>query len=101
MLQANNPRLYLASGGEGDLPTETLSPRESGTTEDEMVGWHLWLDGHESEQTPREMVKDRAAWNIAVHGVTKSRPQVSEWTKKQQTLRYGGSERFFAKRWEN
>ena len=25
---------------------------EKGTTEDEMAGWHLWLDGHESEWTP-------------------------------------------------
>ena len=24
---------------------------EKGMTEDEMVGWHHWLDGHESEQT--------------------------------------------------
>ena len=24
---------------------------EKGMTEDEMVGWHRWLDGHESEQT--------------------------------------------------
>ena len=24
--------------------------QEKGTTEDEMVGWHHWLDGHESEQ---------------------------------------------------
>ena len=23
----------------------------TGTTEDEMVGWHYWLDGHESEQS--------------------------------------------------
>jgi len=23
-----------------------------GTTEDEMAGWHHWLDGHESEWTP-------------------------------------------------
>ena len=23
-----------------------------GATEDEMVGWHLWLNGHEFEQTP-------------------------------------------------
>ena len=26
---------------------------EKGTTEDEMVGWHQWLDGHEFEQAPR------------------------------------------------
>jgi len=25
---------------------------EKGKTEDEMVGWHHWLDGHEFEQTP-------------------------------------------------
>ena len=25
---------------------------EKGTTEDEMVGWHHWLNGHESVQTP-------------------------------------------------
>ena len=25
---------------------------EKGTTEDEMVGWHHWLNGHESEQPP-------------------------------------------------
>ena len=25
---------------------------EKGMTEDEMVGWHHWLDGNESEQTP-------------------------------------------------
>ena len=25
---------------------------EKGTTEDEMVGWHQWLDGHEFEQAP-------------------------------------------------
>ena len=25
---------------------------EKGMTEDEMVGWHHWLDGHEFEQAP-------------------------------------------------
>ena len=25
---------------------------EKGTTEDQMVGWYHWLNGHESEQTP-------------------------------------------------
>ena len=31
---------------------------EKGTTEDEMAGWHRWLDGRESEWTP-ELVMDR------------------------------------------
>ena len=26
--------------------------QEKGTTEDEMVGWHHWLNGHEFKQTP-------------------------------------------------
>ena len=26
--------------------------RRKGTTEDEMVGWHHWLDGHEFEEAP-------------------------------------------------
>ena len=29
-----------------------IEGRRRGTTEDEMVGWHHLLDGHESEQTP-------------------------------------------------
>ena len=37
-------------------------------TEDEMVGWHHRLDGHEFEY----LVMDRKAWHTAVHGVTKS-----------------------------
>ena len=28
----------------------------------------------------REMVKDREAWSAAVHGVTKSQTQLSDWT---------------------
>ena len=35
---------------------------EKGTTEDEMVGWHHWLNGHEFDN-PQELVKDRAAWH--------------------------------------
>ena len=45
---------------------------EKGTTEDEMVGWHHQLNGHEFEKTP-ELVTDREAWRAAVHGVAKSR----------------------------
>ena len=34
---------------------------EKGTTQDEMVGWHHQLSGHEFEQTPEDGVKDREA----------------------------------------
>jgi len=29
-----------------------LGQEEKGTTEDEIAGWHHWLDGHESQWTP-------------------------------------------------
>ena len=45
-------------------------------TEDEMVGWHHQLNGHEFEKTP-EIVKDREVWRAAVHGVTKGWKQLS------------------------
>ena len=43
--------------------------QEKRMTEDEMVGWHHWLNGHEFEQAPG-VVMDREAWRAAVHGVT-------------------------------
>ena len=33
---------------------------EKGVTEDEMVGWHHWLNGHESEQTPGDSEGQRS-----------------------------------------
>ena len=48
-------------------------------TEDEMIGWHHWLNGHEFEYTPG--VGDREAWHAAVHGVAKSWTQLSDWTE--------------------
>ena len=44
-------------------------------TEDEMVGWHHQLNGHESEQTSGDSEGHRCA---ALHGVAKSRTQLSD-----------------------
>ena len=53
---------------------------EKETTEDEMVGWHSWLSGHEFAMTG-ELVMDREDWHAAVHGVTKNRTQLTYWTE--------------------
>ena len=56
--------------------------KEKGMTEDEMVGWHHWLDGHELSKV-WELVMDREAWRAAVYGVTVRHNWVTElywWT---------------------
>ena len=53
---------------------------EKGMTEDEMLGWHHWLNGHEFEQA-WELVMDREAWRSLVHGVAKSQTRLSNWTE--------------------
>ena len=53
---------------------------EKGVTEDKMVGWHHWLDGHEFEQAPgvgdgQESLACCSPWD------PKSRPWLSDWTE--------------------
>ena len=46
-------------------------------TEDEMVGWHHRLSGHNLSKL-WELVMNRVVWCAAIHGVKKSRTQLSE-----------------------
>ena len=55
-------------------------------TEDEIVGWHHWLNGHELKQALRDD-KGREAWCAAVHGVAKSWTRPSDcWATAQGTF---------------
>ena len=48
---------------------------EKGMTEDEMAGWHHWLDGCEPQWTPGV----HSDWRAAIHGVAKSQTRLSDW----------------------
>ena len=70
-------------------------------------GWQRmrWLDGitdsmDVSLSELKEMVMDREAWCAAIHGVTKSRTRLSDWTELNTTLpwvRMPGSAAGFAR----
>ena len=52
---------------------------EKGTTEDERVGWHHRLNGHEFEQALG--VGDGQGGLAMLHGVVKSHTGLSDWTE--------------------
>ena len=56
---------------------------EKGTAEDEMAGWHHWLDGITDSMDNdlselQELVMDREAWRATIHGITKSWTRLSD-----------------------
>ena len=48
--------------------------------DDEMVGWHYQLDGHEFEQVLGVRLY-REVWPAAVYGITKSQTQLRDLTE--------------------
>ena len=68
----------------GDSLEKTLSRKdweqeEKGVTEDEMVGWHHWLNGHELEQTQGDSER-QGSLECCSSRVAKSQTWLSNWT---------------------
>ena len=53
---------------------------EKGATENEMGGWHHWLNGHESEQTQGDS-EGQGSLACSGHGVAMSWTRLSNWTE--------------------
>ena len=64
-------------GKDPDAGCERLKAGGEGMTEDEIVGWHHRLDGHEFEQTPGDS-EGQGNWGAVVHGVAKSQAQLCD-----------------------
>ena len=87
--------------GKGPDAGRDWGQEEKGMTEDEMAGWHHWLDGHESQWTPgigdgqgglachsSWCRKEEKVWRInqilelpSHSGILTSRTRLSNWTE--------------------
>ena len=52
--------------------------KEKGAAEYEMVGWHHWLNGHESEQTAGDSERQKRLQRVR-HDLATEQQQQSEW----------------------
>ena len=63
--------MWRADSLEKSLMWGKIEGRRRRGRQDEMVRWHHWLDGHESEQAPG-VADEEGSLGAAVHGVTKN-----------------------------
>ena len=59
---------------------------EKGTIEDEMVGWHQWLNAHEFEQSLGNS-EGQGSLACCSYGATKSQTRFRDWTTTQKTIK--------------
>ena len=84
--------------------------QEKEMTEDEMVGWHHWLDGHESEQAPGDgegqgSLVCCSPWGHRVghNWVTEQCRDTRRWRRQVEFLNIGGNRHVmkFVGQWES
>ena len=91
--KAETPVLWLPDvkswliGKDSDAGTD-CGQEKKGTTEDEMAGWHLWLDGHGFGWTlgVGDGQGGLACWSSWGSMSSKSRTQWSDWTEQKCTF---------------
>ena len=74
---------HLMQRADSIVKTLMLRKTEGGRRrgwQDEMDEWHHQLNGPALSKL-QELIMDREAWRVAVHGVTKSRTQLRNWTE--------------------
>ena len=80
-VEAEAPILWPPDSKSWLIGKDPDAGKDWGQEEDEMVGCHHQLSGHEFEQLMmKEMMKDGEAWCVTVHAVAKSQTQLSNWT---------------------
>ena len=62
---------------------------EKGVTEDEMVGYHHWLNGHEFEQTPGDS-EGQGSLACCSPWIAKSQLDTTEWLNNKPTSKEQG-----------
>ena len=87
--EAEAPILWLADARNwfiGKDPGKDWRQEDKGMTEDNTVGQHHQLNGHEFEQA---LVMEGEDWRAEAHGVTKSRTRLIAWTELKKETSWG------------
>ena len=98
--KGNQPWIFIGrTGAEAEAPIiwppdakswltagQDWGQEEKGVKEDEMVGWHHWLSGHEFEQTLGDSEKQDSLACCCSPWVTKSWTQLSNGTKTRSIM---------------
>ena len=79
-LQYSCHLMWRTDSLEKTLMLGKIEGRRRSGWQDEMVGWHHRLNGFKFEQAPGIGDGQESLWCAAVHGVTKGRTRLSDWT---------------------